>query len=82
MAIKYESALKWGDVFYLKNDPDQFEYCLIGIALWPGKPQLVLRHSGEFQVEVYEAETTREPNIRKKLAIDDNPETSPDDEET
>lgn len=78
MAIKYDRELKWGDIFYLKNDPDQFEYCLVGIILWPGKPQLVLRHSGEFQVEVYEAETTREPDMKKRLNIENNNNNNPE----
>lgn len=79
MAIKYESALKWGEIFYLKNDPDQIEHCLVGIVLLPGKPKLVLSYLGEIY-EVYECETTREPDVNKRLSINDAIKPDDDDE--
>lgn len=80
MAIKYESALKWGDKFYLKSDPDQVEHCLTGILLLPGKPKLALSYMGDV-VTVYECETSREPDIKKILDINENGEPDPSDEE-
>lgn len=82
MAIKYDSQLKWGDKFYLKTDPDQLEYCLIGIKLTPGKPKLELRNEGLHKITVYEAETSREIDVQKKLNIDNKKaeEDEPDDE--
>lgn len=75
MAIKYDTTFKWGDVFYLKSDPDQAEYNLIGVLLAPGKPSLILRHSGFDEVTVYECETTREPDKEKLLGLN---KTTPD----
>ncbi len=71
--IKYSSDLKWGDIFYLKCDEDQLEHCLVGINLTPGKPKLVLSFLGE-TVLVYECETTREPDKKKRLGIDGKPD--------
>jgi len=78
MAIKYDTALKWGDKFYLKSDPDQVEHYLTGILLLPGKPKLALSYMGDV-VTVYECETTREPDIKKILDI--NGEPDPDEED-
>lgn len=77
MAIKYDREFKWGDVFYLRSDPEQLEYNLVNILLTPGRSMLVLRHSGYDEVTVYECETTRKPDDSKKLSFIPKP---PDDE--
>lgn len=81
MAIKYESAAKWGDVYYLKSDPDQLQFNLINVILTPGKPKLKLRHGGYDVVIVYECETSREPDLTKKLGIDNSDAENPDEED-
>lgn len=78
--INYKSDLKWGDIFYLKCDEDQYEHCLVGINLTPGKPKLVLSFFGD-TVEVYECETTRVPDKNKQLGIDGKKEAPEDEEE-
>lgn len=67
MPIKYDTKESWGATYYLKNDPEQLEHCLVGIILLPGKPKLMLSHQGII-CEVYEFETSKEPDMLKKLS--------------
>lgn len=81
MAIKYESALKWGETFYLKSDPEQAEYNLISILLTPGRSLLKLRHNGYAVVTVYESETTRQPDMTKLLDLKKKQDSEDQEEE-
>lgn len=69
MPISLKTDLEWGDVFYLKNDADQFEHLLIGVVIMPGKQvKLQLSYMGEV-IEVWDFECSKERDTEKMLSI-------------
>ncbi len=73
MPIKYETKESWGAVYYLKDDPEQVPHRLIEIRLSPGKVRLRLSHQG-IKCWVHEFETTRTPDIVKKITGENDEE--------
>jgi len=64
VAIKIKTDLEFGSVFYIKNDPDQFEHILIAVIVLPGNQfKFRLSYMGEV-CEVWDFETSdkRDPN--------------------
>lgn len=77
MAIKIDFPdLSFGDSFYLKSDEDQLEHHLVRVILDPGSTnkkgemgvavKFRLSYMGEI-VEVYDFETTTEPDKLKMI---------------
>lgn len=65
MPIKIKTDLEWGDVRYIKNDPDQFEHSLVGVILKPnGGVMFQLSFMGEI-FEVWDFETSAEKDDTK-----------------
>lgn len=63
MPIRIKTDLNFGDTFYIKNDPDQFEYILVGVIVTPGN-QMKFRLSllGDL-VEVFDYECSKDINL-------------------
>ena len=68
MPIKtIKTDLEWGDVFYLKNDPDQEEYLLVGIITLPGNQvQFILSYYGD-EIRVFDFECSKEKDKLKEI---------------
>lgn len=66
MPIKIKTDLEFGDVWYLKNDPYQSEYLLIGVVIRPGAVLFLLDFLGE-QIEVYDFECSKERDELKVI---------------
>ena len=67
MPVSIKTDLEWGDVWYIKNDPDQKEYHLVALTLRPGKGILfTLDFMGE-ELEVYDFQCSKEPDTLKQL---------------
>jgi len=60
MPISIKTDLEWGEIFYIKTDPEQIPGMLVGIVYLPGKV-LKFRLSYEGEVfEVYDFEVSKE----------------------
>lgn len=70
MPISLKTDLNWGDVFYIKNDPDQFEHLLVGVIHLPGKQlKFQLSYMGEV-ITVWDFEVSKDRDTSKMLAIE------------
>ena len=73
MPIKIKTDLEFGDVFFIKADPDQLEHFLIEVIIVPGSMEpkgalkFKLSHQGETCI-VWDFETSR---IRDPLKVID-----------
>lgn len=72
MVIK--TKFKFGDSVYVKNDPAQLEYILIGVIQRPGAMSYELSYLGEV-IEVYEFEVSDTKDILKSLDLGTNEES-------
>lgn len=65
--IAVTTDLEWGQSFYIKNDPEQDEYHLVGVRLDAGTRNLMfkLRHMS-YAVWVYDFECAPGPDILKR----------------
>lgn len=62
MPISIKTDLNWGDIWYIKGDPDQYPYQLVGIVVIPGKQfKFKLDFMGEV-IEVYDFECSAIPS--------------------
>lgn len=69
MPISIKTDLEWGDLWYIKNDPDQFEYSLVGVVVLPGKQiKFLLDLMGDV-FEVWDFECSKTPDENKMLNI-------------
>jgi len=67
MPIRIKTDLDFGQVFYVKNDPDQFEYILVGIKILPSNQiKFILSLMGE-ECEVYDFECSTDPDKLKLI---------------
>jgi hypothetical protein len=67
MPIGIKTDLEWGQVFYMKSDPEQVEHRLTGVIIRPGKAvKFILSHQGD-ECEVYDFEASTEIDQLKKL---------------
>lgn len=67
MPIRVKTDLEWGDLFYLRADPDQLEHHLVAVTVCPGNQiRFRLSHQGD-ECEVWDFEATREPDEVKRL---------------
>jgi len=65
MPIRIKTDLDFGQIFYIKNDPDQFEYFLIGIKILPpNQIKFILSLMGD-EIEVFDFECSAEPDKLK-----------------
>mgnify|MGYP006266477595 CR=1 FL=1 len=63
MAIRIKTDLDFGQVWYIKYDPDQFEHQLVGLVVLPGNQfKFRLSYMGEIS-ELYDFECSQEKNI-------------------
>lgn len=69
MPIKtIKTDLEWGDVFFLKVEPEQNEYHLVGLVHLPGSQlQFILSRMGEDEIRVYDFECSKERDEVKRL---------------
>ncbi len=68
MPIKFKFDLEWYQPLYLKTDPEQSPFLLIGIAISPNGPIFTLVNQGE-EISCYEGEFTTEIDDTLKLGI-------------
>jgi hypothetical protein len=68
MVIK--TKYKFGDILYLKTDPEQTEHTLIAVIQEPGSLVYRLRDIGAETVEVYEFEVSDTKDPLKSMGID------------
>ena len=68
MPIKIKTDLEFGDIFYIKADPDQLEHFLIEVIIVPGSMEpkgalkFKLSHQGETTIVWdFECSKTRDP---------------------
>lgn len=71
MVIK--TKFKFGDSVYVKNDPAQLEYHLIGVIQRPSGMLYELSYLGDI-IELYEFEVSDSKDILKALDVDKNDE--------
>ena len=57
---------KFGDTLFIKNDPSQLEYTLIGVIQRPGAMSYELSYLGDV-VEVYDFEVSDTKDVLKQL---------------
>jgi hypothetical protein len=70
MPIRVKTDIDFGDIFYLKSDPDQTEHILVGLIIVPGN-QIKFRLSCFGDIcEVYDFEASKEIDELKKLSSD------------
>ena len=63
MPISVKTDLDWGDIFYIKTDPEQIPAMLVGLVYLPGKA-MKFRLSFEGEIfEVYDFEVSKERDI-------------------
>lgn len=72
MIIK--TKYKFGDIFFLKNDPEQNEYCLIAVIQEPGVMSFRLRGPDGDVLEVYDFEISEEINTLKVMGVNKHDE--------
>lgn len=67
MPIRIKTDLEFGDIFYIKSDPEQLEHALVGVVFLPGNAiRFRLSYLGE-EYEVYDFETSKEKDTLKTL---------------
>ncbi len=67
--ISIKTDLEFGDVFYLKNDPDQLEHLLVSVIVYPGKQfKFRLSYMGEI-CEVWDFECSKTRDTNKVLDV-------------
>lgn len=71
MTIK--TKLEYGDVVYIKNDPEQKEYTFVGLICRPGSIKYELSYLGDI-IELYDFEVDGKRNELKMLGVDKNGE--------
>jgi hypothetical protein len=70
MPISIKTDIDFGDIFYLKSDPDQFEHRLVGIIVMPGNQiKFILSCMGD-KVTVWDFEATKDRDETKVLNLD------------
>lgn len=63
--IKIKTDLEFGDVFYLKNDPEQMEHVLVGVLFLPGNQlKFQLSYMGDV-CTVWDFETSKDRDMTK-----------------
>lgn len=74
MPIRIKTDLEWGQSFYVKNDPDQYEHKLVGIVIVPpNQLKFRLSYLGDvFELFDFECSTTKD--INKTLDIPESEE--------
>ena len=65
MPISVKTDLEWGDVFYIKTDPEQAPCVLVGIVYLPSKAMKFILSSNSVPYEVYDFEVSKEKNELK-----------------
>lgn len=69
----------YGRIYYLRNDPAQREYILVGYSLRPGSKVLVLSYMGE-ETEAYDCECSEQRDALKYMEHKYSPGADDDDE--
>lgn len=77
MTIKIQHD--FGDIVYIKNDPDQNEYEIVGFWVRPGAIVLELDRLGE-TIDVYEFQISTDRDMKKVLGLDKKREEEEEDE--
>jgi hypothetical protein len=74
MPIKtIKTDLEWGDIFFIKIDPFQYEHSLVGLIHLPnGQLQFQLRGVDGDIMTVYDFECSKEPDKLKRIKNDEN----------
>jgi hypothetical protein len=71
MPIKIKTDLDFGQVFYIKNDPEQFEHILTGIKIVPpNQIKFILSYLGD-ESELFDFECSSERDELKILGDED-----------
>ena len=65
MPISLKTDLEWGDVFYLKTDPEQSPCILVGLIYMPSKALKFILSLDGVTYEVYDFEASKEKNELK-----------------
>jgi len=67
ITIRIKTDLVWGQAIYLKNDPDQISYDLVGIQYLPGGVlKFMLKHYLDKKTrEFYDFQCSVEPRIEE-----------------
>lgn len=68
MVIK--TKYKFGDILYLKTDPEQTENTLIAVIQEPGALVYRLRNNASDIIEVYEFEVSDLKDLAKTMGLD------------
>jgi hypothetical protein len=77
MPISVKTNLNYGDVWYIKNDADQFEYHLVGIQVRPGGKDglnvvlFILDYMGEEYI-VYDFQCSTTKDLTKESSKDED----------
>jgi len=66
------SKYNFGDILYLRTDPDQRQWMVCEIEFRPGDVVVYSISSGTDSIDVYEFEVTDEVDISKKLGLNDD----------
>lgn len=61
--------MEYGDIVYIKNDPEQKEYTFVGLICQPGSIRYELSYLGD-TVELYDFEVDTKRNDLKMLGVD------------
>ena len=74
MPIKIRTDLEFGDVWYIKNDPEQLERLLVGVVFLPGgQLKFELSYMGEV-VTVWDFECSKSIDKTKLLELNTDDE--------
>lgn len=71
MPIRIKTDLEFGDIFYLKTDPDQFEHELVGVLFLPGNAIKFLLEYGGDTIQVYDFQCSKERDPNKASDAED-----------
>lgn len=77
MPISLKTNLNYGDSWYIKNDPDQFEHHLVGIQVRPGGKdglnvvQFILDYMGE-ECIVHDFQCSTTKDLAKEESKDED----------
>lgn len=72
--MTFKTKYDFGEILYLKTDPEQVEYMLIGILLQPGGFMLRISNCGNF-IDVHEMEVSKVKDKLKTLGVNDTEES-------
>jgi len=61
--------MEYGDIVYIKNDPEQKEYTFVGVVARPGSIKYELSYLGDL-IELYDFEVDSKRNELKMLGVD------------